>query len=38
MGRPYLSRFFAELEDYFTEVVKFVDSAYGHLEQPAAHT
>jgi len=38
MGRPYLSRFFAELEDYFTEVVKFVDSAYGHLEQPTAHT
>jgi HD-like signal output (HDOD) protein len=29
MGRPYLSRFFGELEEYFGEVLKFVDSAYG---------
>jgi HD-like signal output (HDOD) protein len=34
MGRPYLSRFFGELEEYFSEVVKFVDSAYGSVEQP----
>ncbi len=29
MGKPYLSRFFGELEEYFIEVLKFVDSAYG---------
>jgi HD-like signal output (HDOD) protein len=34
MGRPYLSRFFEELEDYFGEVLKFVDSAYGPVEPP----
>ena len=36
MGRPYLSRFFGELEEYFGEVLKFVDSAYGPVEAPAA--
>jgi HD-like signal output (HDOD) protein len=29
MGRPYLSRFFEELEAYFGEVLKCVDSTFG---------
>jgi HD-like signal output (HDOD) protein len=29
MGRPYLSRFFSQLEEYFSEVIQFVDSVYG---------
>jgi hypothetical protein len=29
MGRPYLSRFFSQLEEYFSEVLQFVDSVYG---------
>lgn len=29
MGRPYLTRFFEELEDYFEEVLQFVDAAFG---------
>jgi HD-like signal output (HDOD) protein len=38
MGRPYLTRFFSELEEYFGEVVKFVDAAFGPATQlqPAA--
>ena len=36
MGRPYLSRFFGELEEYFGEVLKFVDGAFGPVQQPAA--
>jgi HD-like signal output (HDOD) protein len=38
MGRPYLTRFFSELEEYFSEVVKFVDTAFGPATQlqPAA--
>jgi HD-like signal output (HDOD) protein len=33
MGKPYLSRFFDELEDYFTDVLRFVDAAFGPAEQ-----
>lgn len=29
MGRPYLTRFFGELEEYFEEVLKFVDTTFG---------
>jgi HD-like signal output (HDOD) protein len=29
MGRPQLTRFFGELDEYFSEVVKFVDSVFG---------
>jgi HD-like signal output (HDOD) protein len=29
MGRPQLTRFFGELEEYFAEVVKFVDGVFG---------
>jgi HD-like signal output (HDOD) protein len=38
MGRPYLSRFFGELEEHFSEVLKFVDSAFGPVQQPVART
>jgi HD-like signal output (HDOD) protein len=38
MGRPYLSRFFEELEEYFSEVLKFVDSAFGPVQQTATRT
>lgn len=33
MGRPYLSRFFGELDEYFEQVLKFVDSAFGPVPQ-----
>jgi HD-like signal output (HDOD) protein len=33
MGRPYLTRFFGELEEYFEEVVKFVDSTFPPVQQ-----
>jgi HD-like signal output (HDOD) protein len=29
MGRPYLSRFFGQLEDYFDEVLKLVNGTFG---------
>lgn len=32
MGKPYLSRFFDELEDYFIDVLRFVDAAFGPAE------
>lgn len=40
MGRPYLSRFFGELEEYFEQVLKFVDQTFGPAEklQPAAES
>jgi HD-like signal output (HDOD) protein len=38
MGRPYLTRFFGELEEYFEEVLKFVDSTFAlaHQLQPVS--
>jgi HD-like signal output (HDOD) protein len=33
MGRPYLSRFFEELEGYFQEVVRFVDGTFAPAQQ-----
>jgi HD-like signal output (HDOD) protein len=33
MGKPYLSRFFGELEDYFTDVLRFVDAAFGPAQE-----
>lgn len=34
MGRPYLTRFFGELEEYFEEVMKFVDSTFPLAPAP----
>lgn len=37
MGRPYLTRFFGELEEYFSDVMKFVDGVFAPVSrlQPA---
>jgi HD-like signal output (HDOD) protein len=38
MGRPYLTRFFEELEEYFSEVLRFVDSVFGPVHHSVART